>query len=103
MDTSRSAVERIRPILQAMERSIDSARRQRTQSPGISGTALSRPSATASAQGLTQATVGQAIPQPQPAAALAASSATGRLKAKPKRLGTFASPYEQPVYRSQTG
>ena len=35
MDNSKSVADRIRPILQAMERSIDSARRIRVKEPAV--------------------------------------------------------------------
>jgi hypothetical protein len=115
MDTSKSAAERIRPILQAMERSIDSARRHRIHKPGhpgIPGTpgtpgnpgpVPSHVSGLASNPALSQPTVGQSEPRHTAANPTDPSAAPARLKAKPKRFGTFASPYDQPAYRSQTG
>ena len=94
MDTPRPAAERVRHILQAMERSIDSARRQRlhTSSPAP--------------QPFSAAPPPQAV-FPRPAASLpqqpSQNGATQRLKARPKRADTFASPFDQPIYRSQAG
>lgn len=63
MDQSRSAAERVRPILQAMERSIETARRRRLQE----------------SQGFSR-------PGPVPASPTATPSAPPpRLKARPKR------------------
>jgi hypothetical protein len=94
MDTPRPAAERVRHILQAMERSIDTARRQRLHTSG------------SPAQPVAIAPATQTV-FPRPASTLAQPSAPNadnqRLKARPKRAETFASPYDQPVYRSQTG
>jgi hypothetical protein len=53
MDNPRNAAQKIRPILQAMERSIDSARRRRTNEPeplpGSGGMAMNTPAAIPSA------------------------------------------------------
>jgi hypothetical protein len=109
MDTPKSAAERIRPILQAMERSIDSARRHRTHKPGTPGipgnpgAVPSHVSGLASNPAMTQPTVGKSEPRQAGENPADPSAAPARLKAKPKRFGTFASPYDQPAYRSQTG
>ncbi len=69
MDKSRAAVDRVRPFLAAMERSIDAARRQRLQAPG------ERPTEAAILR-LAEPTDPVAAPPP-------------RLKARPKRVNPF--------------
>jgi len=84
MDNHKPAAERIRPILEAMERSIDSARRSRMHEP----TGASVPQ-------LQQAPVQRITPPPT-------SEPGQRLKARPKRLaGPLGSAFDQPTYRSQ--
>jgi len=95
MDNSKSVADRIRPILQAMERSIDSARRSRVKDP------VHPPAA--------QPAVGLRPPSPQtsnlpvpPKDASPITDGGQRLKARPKRLGSpFISPFDPPTYRSQ--
>jgi hypothetical protein len=79
MDRSRPAAERVRPILEAMERSIDAARRRRTQ-PGTTP-ATPRPASMAD----RQSPPNHAQPM-------------RRLKARPKRVPAFDA-----SYRSQAG
>ena len=95
MDTPRPAAERVRHILQAMERSIDSARRQRLHTSGVP---TPPPTPTPSNQ----------TTFPRPASTLIqqsnaeSGSSTPRLKARPKRTEGFVSPFDQPVYRSKS-
>lgn len=71
MNKTGNAADRVRPILQAMEKSIDSARQRRTQAPG------SYPRPVSSAPPVMVARVSADLhPQPQPSL---------RLKARPKR------------------
>ncbi len=71
MDKSRAAVDRVRPFLAAMERSIDAARRQRLQAPG------ERP---------TEAAI---LRIAEPAATDPVAAPPPRLKARPKRVSPF--------------
>ncbi|MCI0365264.1 MAG: hypothetical protein L0219_15440 [Phycisphaerales bacterium] len=116
MDNQRSASERVRPILQAMERSIESARRSRVKQPAAPTTpAAATPAAngpTAAANAPIAKTNGEIPNDAQTrfpiCAALTgigqASDGPQRLKARPKRLASpFASPVAQPTFRSQVG
>ena len=103
MTPHRSTADRIRPILQAMEESIKSARRNRVKTP---------PPLAANPQntmGITNVVKPMTPPHTQQSPAIQinrepVSDGPQRLKAKPKRVGSpFASPFEQPNYRSQTG
>jgi hypothetical protein len=82
MDKSRAAAERVRPILQAMERSIDSARRKRLHNP-------------------TDADADPAPPVQHSAPSPNGESAP-RMKARPKRPSSFLNADGSP-YRSQAG
>lgn len=122
MDTRKSAAERMRPILQAMERSIDSVRQVRlnqrpssasapvasANSPVHSNPAPARPLTPSplptppqqSAPKLVQPLL-QPHSQPQPGTS-ADPNGVPRLKAKPKRLdGPLSSSFDQPAYRSK--
>ena len=123
MDHPRSAAQRIRPILQAMERSIDSARRRRTHEPEPSNTAINNPTsaidATAHAQANARHRIGTTmIPASNPAGTIRPGDNTqvpqrqqtqpgmlpeqpARLKAKPKPASPFLKDIDQPAYRSQ--
>jgi hypothetical protein len=85
MDTHKSAADRIRPILQAMENSINTARRTRVKEP------------------VSPAPATPAAPlrgtQPPPGS----STSPQRLKARPKRLESpfINKPFDQAPYRSQ--
>lgn len=79
MKSSRSTAERIRPILQAMERSIDSARRRRLDVAGSS--ASIRPVASQD-----PAVYGPDLP---------------RRKARPKRSATPMQSFDAPGYRTE--
>jgi hypothetical protein len=74
MDKPRPAAERVRPILQAMERSIDAARRRRLHTTGDDGKEenVAKPAEHETAP-----------PNGEPAP---------RLKARPKRPGSFSDP-----------
>ena len=79
MKTSRSTAERIRPILQAMERSIETARRRRLHD-------TDRPSA----------------PRPAPPEQRDPGSAENpRRKARPKRATPVLRPYDGSEYRAE--
>lgn len=84
MDKSRPAVDRVRPFLAAMERSIDAARRERLQGPG------ERPSEAA----ILRIT--------EPAATDPAAAPPPRLKARPKRVNPFQCCAETTI-RSKAG
>lgn len=136
MDMQKSAASRVRHILAAMERSIDTARSRRVNvSPGAAipvvpaaASFTSNPSAAANPRnGAFSAaprvnhvpapaptspanqTMGQMIGgnnsgNAVPAAPVVDPSQPPRLKARPKRFeGTFATPFNQPTYRSQAG
>jgi len=79
MSNPRSTAERMRPILQAMERSIDSARRRRLHEP-------------ASAPVTRQ-------PPPEPRERLAVQSP--RQKARPKRAALPGRPQHTEDYRAE--
>jgi hypothetical protein len=100
MDNHRSVADRMRPILQAMERSIDSARRSRVKDPVPPKASSPEVRVAVSPLPLPAATP---PPSPTPLALPSENvSAAGRLKAKPKRLNSpFLSPFDRPVYRSQ--
>lgn len=89
MDNHRTCAERIRPILQAMERSIDAARRGRVKEPMEAGHAPRM-----------QPVARQEL-QPNPAIAPAHNTAgqSGRLKAKPKRIDSSFGSSFQPSFR----
>lgn len=80
MDKSRAAAERVRPILQAMERSIDSARRRRLHET---------PDADPASQAQHPDPTGNGDSAP-------------RTKARPKRPSSFLKPDEN-RYSSQAG
>ena len=84
MDKSRPAVDRVRPFLAAMERSIDAARRQRLQIPGGRSSETTIP------------------PIAEPAATDPVAAPPTRLKARPKRVNPFQC-YGETTIRSQAG
>ncbi len=84
MDKSRAAVDRVRPFLAAMERSIDAARRQRLQTAG------ERPTEDAILR----------IAEPDTTDPTAAPPP--RLKARPKRVSPFQCCGETTI-RAQAG
>ncbi len=83
MDKSRPVAERVRPILNAMERSIDAARRRRLHLDDEPEQAVARPAPTPPE---TPAPCDDDVP---------------RLKARPKRPSSFP-PFDG-GYRSQAG
>ena len=87
MDTSRSAADRVRPVLEAMERSIDAARRRRTQRE--TQTTPSTP---------TAAPPASAPSNPTPSTSTNGSDEQPRLKARPKRAST-----EHGFFQSRAG
>jgi hypothetical protein len=104
----RSTADRIRPILQAMEESIKSARRNRVKTPAPLTTSPQITQNTHHPMGMSNVVKPMAPPHSQsPAIQInrePVSDGPQRLKAKPKRVGSpFPSPFEQPNYRSQTG
>lgn len=95
MNNSRKCPERMRTILQAMERSIEAARRSRMNLPDH------EPSMTRPASPPKPAPFGQ---PPAQECTTAPPGELPRLKARPKRLDTpLINPFQQPTYRSQTG
>ena len=94
-NNSRKCPERMRTILQAMERSIDAARRSRMKLPGEEMEPTFQPKPAPAPA--TSRSVPPDYPLPNQVAA-------PRLKARPKRLDVpFIDPFQQPSYRSQTG
>lgn len=113
MDRTRAASEKIRPFLEAMERSIDQVRRKRMQDAGelevqpasIPSPGPSSPSEAAS-DGITHRDPPKASPLTPPGSASTNSddASPPRLKARPKRPTAFTNTaYEQDNYRSQAG
>jgi hypothetical protein len=80
MSNPRSTAERMRPILQAMERSIESARRRRLHEPAI-------------------APVARPQPAPEPKERIAVQSP--RQKARPKRAAFPGRPNTSGDYRAE--
>lgn len=116
-NTPDSAADRMRPILSAMERSIDEARRKRMSAPPMQGnppvssrSSMSLQSSAANAASersigsvvppSAAAVIGDAPPVP-PGQAPAGEGAPPRLKARPKRMDAPFSSFNQPTYRSQ--
>lgn len=108
MDKSRVTADRVRPILQAMERSIEMARRRRlhgsqpqTQAPSQTPSAYQPP---------VQREYGQPPHQPAPSipqdgklleSDLYDDESGPRLKARPKRPSPIMQSYDDPDYRAQ--
>jgi hypothetical protein len=91
MDLHKSTADRIRPILQAMDRTIDTLRRSRTNV--VPTPAPISPAPSASKPTPTTAPVAPAAMAPE---------SSPRLKARPKRLDSpFMNSFGQPPYRSQ--
>jgi hypothetical protein len=82
MDTTRHTADRVRPILQAMERSIDAARQQRLRASG-------RPSQISAEPVPSIAPPASQVPAPIDTGS---TSAAPRLKARPKRSLTSYAP-----------
>ena len=114
MEKSRVTADRIRPILQAMERSIDSARRRRLHGLDPQSQALPQNTPpTYQPRPQLQQPVQRAHVQPQhqPAPPTPRESALPesdfydesipRLKARPKRPSPMMQPYDDPDYRAQ--
>ena len=94
MDPKRNCSERMRPILQAMERSIENARRNRTNQPAEPP----RP------QTVVPRIASPFVPAPTvPSTSVSATEHPAqRLKARPKRLENPAlNSFEQMTYRSR--
>jgi hypothetical protein len=93
MDTQKPVAERMRPILQAMERSIDSARRARVKSPEP---AAAKP----------QPPTNEHVPAPpyRPELSEPVEESLPRLKARPKHFPSpFFAPQKHGDYRSRAG
>ena len=113
MDRTRAASEKIRPFLEAMERSIDQVRRKRKQDAGeLDVQREAAPSPTPSPPGgstsedLTHRELPKASPlnSPVPPPANSDDAPPPRLKARPKRPTGFTNNmYDQDSYRSQAG
>ncbi len=122
MDTHRSAAERMRPILEAMQRSVESARRKRlygSDQPPASSAHTAASHTTSSDLPASQSPVAQPsnnVDHPensQPSVSETSqrcvppgdgpnSTGNGRLKARPKRFSsTFLPQSQSPSYRSQ--
>ncbi len=97
MESKKTCSERMRPILQAMERSIDSARSQRVGFPTVAGNPARVESPRPTLSNLTPV---QNPINPQ----VADDPDTPRLKARPKPLNSpLVNPFERSAYRSQVG
>ena len=86
-DDPRNAADRVRHILQAMERSIATARRRRLndgQDP----------------QSTEQPATPSAVPNPPESRT---DQSSPRLRARPKRPSNIVSNFDDPTYRSQAG
>ncbi len=118
MEKSRVTADRVRPILQAMERSIDSARRRRLhgsqpQSPSqpLPSSAQVQPLYQPPHQQPVQRDFGQ--PPHRPAPTLPQQGGLNELdpydesvprqKARPKRPSPMMQSYDDPDYRAQAG
>ncbi len=115
MEKSRVTADRVRPILQAMERSIDSARRRRLhgsqpQSPAPSHTPTTyQPQHQPQHQQPVQRDYGQPAQPPAPSipqeGALHESDlhdeSVPRRKARPTRPSPMKQSYDDPDYRAQ--
>jgi hypothetical protein len=95
MNNNRKCPERMRTILQAMERSIDAARRSRMK---ISPAEPLMPSPPPTARPIT---FGQTVAQEL---MRGPEQEAPRLKARPKRLDApLMNPFQQPSYRPEAG
>ncbi len=111
MEKSRVTADRVRPILQAMERSIDSARRRRLHGSQPQSPAPSQvpPTYQPQHQQPVQRDYGQPAQQPAPSipqeGALHESDlydeSVPRRKARPKRPSPLMQSYDDPDYRAQ--
>ena len=127
MEKSRATADRVRPILQAMERSIEMARRRRLQ--GSQPQAPAQPPVPPQAQPQAQPTFqpqfrpqaqppqpdhGQAQVQPRPVSSIPREGGSPgsdlyddetvpRRKARPKRPSPILPSYDDPDYRAQAG
>lgn len=99
MEPKRNCTERMRQILQAMERSIDAARKSRTgQNTAPAAPPRYEPPRPAFAS------ASPAIPFAAVPATAPADQSPPRLKARPKRFDTpLVNPFEKLSYRTQTG
>ncbi|HWB19961.1 MAG TPA: hypothetical protein VG711_06655 [Phycisphaerales bacterium] len=125
MEHSRANAERVKPILQAMERTIEAVRRKRVAGPSAWTDQSSWNSPAQQPQrpslGMQQNSGANPIPmnranQPnaQPGAPTQSNTPTApgsapfpqpgqRLKARPKRIDGMSKPFPQDGYRSQAG
>ena len=112
MEKSRVTADRVRPILQAMERSIETARRRRlhgSQSPSQASSHQAPPTYPSQLQPPVQRDYGQPPHQPAPVipqqGGLPESDlydeSVPRLKARPKRPSPMTQSYDDPDYRAQ--
>ncbi len=119
MEKSRATADRVRPILQAMERSIETARRRRLH--GSQPQAPVPPQAQPQAQPTFQpqfrphqAHHDHNQPPPQPASSIPREGGSHgsdlyddetvpRRKARPKRPSPILPSYDDPDYRAQAG
>ena len=129
MEKSRATADRVRPILQAMERSIEMARRRRLHGsqPQAPAQPPVPPQAQPQAQSQAQPTFppqfrphqahrdhGQAQAQPRPGSSIPREGGppgsdlyddetVPRRKARPKRPSPMLPSYDDPDYRAQAG
>ncbi len=117
MEKSRATADRVRPILQAMERSIETARRRRLH--GSHPPAQAPPTFQPQFQPQAQPAQpdhdhGQPAPQPQPVSSIPREGgshssdlyddeAVPRRKARPKRPSPILPSHDDPDYRAQAG
>lgn len=87
MERKRPAADRIRPIIEAMERSIDSARRKRCQSDGESETPPLQPDDQPKPESSNGSDAGNDVPRPS-----GGDDGPPRLKARPKRPMNLRNP-----------
>ncbi len=87
MSNAQNAADRVRPFLQAMERSIDAARQRRLNRPGPAAPTTPAAATTELVGGTHETRTGN---DPPP-----------RLRARPKRPSTFIASRDDPDYRSQ--
>ena len=107
MEQQRPASERVRPILQAMERSIDAARQRRLYSDSDlpADSAASTATATPTTVPAPQQTIGGPVVPADPSvdAIDGGEATTPRLKARPKRPSAFGEFGDDVTLHSRAG
>lgn len=104
MNSKRNCAERMRPILQAMERSIEELRRKRTHQPEPNTPPALTPKPVSAPVTPTPSFATPMNDAPTPKRDGDYEHPAQRLKAKPKRMdSSFSKPFAPMPYRSQTG